>query len=264
MAAARLAAHVQLEKWMASTLRGSKPPLIKAVAAKMCGAQQHAVLDLTGGLCKDAIILASHGAHVVALERNPVVFGEVAKALDDMAAAGGRGGCGAGAAGGPLISNQLQLAQYGGSLQIVLADAQVVLRALQQTAWGALAAGRQKIPQSRGRNDDISAANVAVSLDHNGGQRRPEAKTIEQGAHDHPTDGNGFTGVAGAVQAVLREFFAPTIAARTLYMDPMHQPRRKKSALVKQVRGCTPHNPCESPCRAITERPRHRAVGART
>ncbi len=49
---------------------GKKQPLLKALQFQ----NQMKVLDMTAGLGRDALTLAYHGAHVIALEKNPVLF----------------------------------------------------------------------------------------------------------------------------------------------------------------------------------------------
>ncbi len=49
---------------------GKKQPLLKALQFK----DQMKILDMTAGLGRDALTLAYHGAHVVAIERNPILF----------------------------------------------------------------------------------------------------------------------------------------------------------------------------------------------
>lgn len=178
MAAVQLSRHVCFTNWFQATLHGPKPALLKAAGMKMRGASQHAVLDLTAGLCKDAAVLASHGAHVVAVERHPAVFECVHSALVKVG------------------DKELTRTNNHGKLTVYHADSRHLLKALHDANWTppATVAGEPESPSD---------------------------------AFDHI--------VADVVRILADNSSSAVYRYRTLYIDPMHQPRRKKSALVKQV-----------------------------
>ena len=54
--------------------------------AKACGVrskQRPTILDLTGGLCRDAFVLACLGCHVTVIERHPIIHALVNDGLAD-------------------------------------------------------------------------------------------------------------------------------------------------------------------------------------
>ncbi len=86
---------------------GKKQPLLRAL---MLGPNK-TILDGTAGLGRDALVLAFHGAHVIAIERNPILFLMLKEAL-------------------AFLNKDSLMKSFKGSIEFLLGDAATYIEAL--------------------------------------------------------------------------------------------------------------------------------------